>query len=533
MVIAAAAVASADAAPSLPPRTAAQLLTEIAQGSRVPLGPLSATVQETSDLGLPQLPSFAQQGGGQGMLSGGGSKSISIWYRDPQHFRVAEMVQAGETDLRLNGRTLWEWDSKTQTATQYTLPAHVSGVPAVKRNGLVLPRRHYAISGPAGKSIPDTPQAAAAQLLKAVGPTTVVSVQRNVYVAGRAAYQVSLVPRSSKSLVGRVLIAIDAARHIPLRVQVYARASSTLAYSIGFTALTFGTPAVSNFSFTPPAGSTVKHVTVPSSPQAAAKSGLSIGALGGPGLGPLQAVLGAPAISAGAAGSSAPLVRAQKMAVAKAGSLRVLPGSLPALPKKALATIKAQFAKNLPKGMSAAQRARLIKAFDQKLARSPKVQRIIALRNRGGLISKLGSNGGGFFNVKTSPVAAANASAPHVIGTGWLSVLATPPSSQVANALKQALAAPAGQQRGRATYGGFSSSSSATPVYGSASASAIAAPPVLQALLKASTPVHGSWGSGRLLQTTLLNVLITSKGQILAGAVTPAVLYADVARDAG
>ncbi len=51
-----------------------------------------------------------------------------------------------------------------------------------------------------------------------------VSVQRNVYVAGQAAYQLSLVPRSSKSLVGSVLIAIDAARRIPLRVEVYARA---------------------------------------------------------------------------------------------------------------------------------------------------------------------------------------------------------------------------------------------------------------------------------------------------------------------
>jgi hypothetical protein len=45
--------------------------------------------------------------------------------------------------------------------------------------------------------------------------------------------------------------------------------------------------------------------------------------------------------------------------------------------------------------------------------------------------------------------------------------------------------------------------------------------------------VHGSWGSGRLLQTKLLSVLITSKGQILAGAVTPSALYADVAADAG
>jgi len=523
VVIAAAAVASAEAAPSLPSRTAAQLLAEVAQGSKVPLGPLSATIQETSNLGLPQLPAFAQQGNGPGMFSSGGSKSISIWYRDPQQVRVAEMVQAGETDLRLNGRTLWVWDSKTQTATRYTLPAHFSGVPVNKRNGLVLPSRHSGFPA-VGNSIPDTPQAAAAQLLKAVGPTTVVSVQRNVYVAGQAAYQLSLVPRSSKSLVGSVLIAIDAARRIPLRVQVYARASSALAYSIGFTALTFGAPAASNFSFTPPAGATVKHVTVPSSPQAAEKSGLGIGAVGGLGLGPLQAVLGAPVISA-SAGSSGPLVHVQKMAVAK-------PGQLPALPKKALATIEAQFARSLPKSMSAAQRTRLIRAFDQQLARSPKIQRIIALRKSSGLVA--GNNGGGFINVKAPPIAAANASAPRVIGTGWLSVIATRPSQQVANALKQALAAPSGgQPRGSATYGAFSSSASASPVYGSASVQATAVPALLQALLKASTPVHGSWGSGRLLQTTLLNVLITSKGQILAGAVTPALLYADVARDAG
>ena len=529
LVIAAAAVASAEAAPSLPPRTAAQLLAEVAQGSKVPLGPLSATVQETSNLGLPQLPAFAQQGLGSPALSTTGPKSVSIWYRDPQHLRIAEMVQAGETDLRLNGRTLWVWDSKTQTATRYALPAHFSGVPAIKRNGLVLPRRHYASSA-VGSPIPDTPQAAAEQLLKAVGPTTVVSVQRNVYVAGQAAYQLSLVPRSSKSLVGSVLIAIDAARHIPLRVEVYSRASSTLAYSIGFTALTFGVPAASNFGFTPPAGATVKHVTVPSS-ASALKSGVGSGALGGLGLGSLGAVLQAPVITSGTAGSSAPLVRVQKVATPKAVKL-------PALPKKALAMIKAQFAKSLPKSISAAQRAKMIKAFDQQLARSPKIQRIIALRRSSGLVA--GNNGGAFFNMHAAPIAAASAKAPHVIGAGWLSVFATPPSSQVTNALKQALSEAGGQPRGSATYGGFYSSSSssvssasASPVSGVASVPGIPVSAVLQALLKAATPVHGSWGSGRLLQTTLLNVLITSKGQILAGAVTPALLYADVARDAG
>jgi hypothetical protein len=38
--------------------------------------------------------------------------------------------------------------------------------------------------------------------------------------------------------------------------------------------------------------------------------------------------------------------------------------------------------------------------------------------------------------------------------------------------------------------------------------------------------VHGSWGSGRLLRTSLLSVLITSSGKALIGAVAPSVLYA-------
>ncbi len=219
VVIAAAAVASADAAPSLAPRTAQQLLTEVAQGTSKPLGPLTATVQESASLGLPSLPAGASAGGGTSGLTSG-AQSISIWYRDAKHVRIAEPVQDGETDLRLDGRVLWTWNSKTQTATRYALPAKITGLPNGPAGGPA------ARSGARRKPVPDTPSAAAAQILKAVGPTTVVSVQRNVYVAGRAAYQLSLVPRSSKSLVGSVLIAIDASRHIPLRVEVYARGSS-------------------------------------------------------------------------------------------------------------------------------------------------------------------------------------------------------------------------------------------------------------------------------------------------------------------
>ena len=37
--------------------------------------------------------------------------------------------------------------------------------------------------------------------------------------------------------------------------------------------------------------------------------------------------------------------------------------------------------------------------------------------------------------------------------------------------------------------------------------------------------VSGDWGSGRLLTTKLVNVLLTDDGRVLAGAVTPERLY--------
>jgi len=53
---------------------------------------------------------------------------------------------------------------------------------------------------------------------------------------------------------------------------------------------------------------------------------------------------------------------------------------------------------------------------------------------------------------------------------------------------------------------------------------------VLQALLGSAAPVHGAWGSGRLLRTSLVTVLMTDQGSTFAGAVQPSVLYAAAAR---
>lgn len=46
------------------------------------------------------------------------------------------------------------------------------------------------------------------------------------------------------------------------------------------------------------------------------------------------------------------------------------------------------------------------------------------------------------------------------------------------------------------------------------------------ALRRGTTPVHGSWGHGRLFESSLLSVLITDDGRVYAGAVDPDALYA-------
>jgi hypothetical protein len=43
-------------------------------------------------------------------------------------------------------------------------------------------------------------------------------------------------------------------------------------------------------------------------------------------------------------------------------------------------------------------------------------------------------------------------------------------------------------------------------------------------LLSATTPVTGSFGSGQLLQTSLVSVLLLNDGRMFVGAVTPDLL---------
>ena len=198
---------------------------------------------ETAALGVPQLPGAANPNSITSLLAG--SHTIKIWYADPTHIRLAIPVSMSETDVIRNGSTVWLWQSQSNTVTKKQLSAKASQAePAT----------------PLPVQTPLTPQQAAQQVLAAVGPTTTVSVDPAVTVAGQAAYELVLAPKSSSSLVGKVTLALDGQHSdVPLRVQVFARGASTPAFQVGYTSVAFVKPAAANFNFTPPAGAKVTN----------------------------------------------------------------------------------------------------------------------------------------------------------------------------------------------------------------------------------------------------------------------------------
>ncbi|HEY0935090.1 MAG TPA: DUF2092 domain-containing protein [Trebonia sp.] len=239
-VVAALQIPAAQAAPNLPARSAAQLLASVSSDAKVP--PLTGTVVESAALGLPQLPQTGNPTSVTSLLSG--SHTVKVYYQDATHFRLAVPQPQSETDVIANGRKLWLWQSTANSVTEF--------VPAAGQ-------------APA-KEIPPvqdlTPQQAASQVVAAVGQTTLVSVQANVMVAGEPSYELVLAPRDSRSLVGRIVIAVDGKYGVPLRVQLFAKGAGSPAFQVGYTSLQFVAPNAANFRFAPPSGASVSVVNL-------------------------------------------------------------------------------------------------------------------------------------------------------------------------------------------------------------------------------------------------------------------------------
>ncbi len=270
-------LAGAQGRPKLAPLSPAALIAKV-ETSRV--GGLSGTVQLTPNLGLPDLGALsgadAGGSGDSGVRKSGGSgaagsatslvtslltapQTAQVFYDGPDHVRVALAQGQGETDLIRNGADLWLWQSKSQQVTHAVVPVDHSGTVVFPTTGSAAYRSTLTFR-PQAPAVPPTPQAVANKLLSSLDPSTRVFVLDTAYVAGRSAYELVLAPKSSQSLVSDVVIAVDSATGLPLRVQVVSRSSTKPALELGYSSISFATPAASNFAFSPPPGAKVDTV---------------------------------------------------------------------------------------------------------------------------------------------------------------------------------------------------------------------------------------------------------------------------------
>ena len=248
----------------LPARSAAQLLVDVQQAR---LDGLSGTVVQKSDLGVPSLSGLGGSGGSGGMASSdltsliSGSHTMRVWFAGPGKARMALLGTLGESDVIHNGQDVWVWASQAKTAKHYVLPAHDTAGKSKTTPGM-----------PGPTDVPTSPQAAADKALAAITPSTEVKTSGTAWVAGRRAYELVLKPREATSLVAQVRVAIDGVRHVPLRVQVFAKSVADPVFEVAFSSVDFARPDAAQFTFNPPPGTTVTDEKTSTSGKAAAGS---------------------------------------------------------------------------------------------------------------------------------------------------------------------------------------------------------------------------------------------------------------------
>lgn len=263
------AVAAAFAAPpllasagdeNLPDVTVAELLTRVAEAEPTPV---TGTVVYTARLGLPELP-VSEATGADPLALLGGSSTLRVWSDGAERSRVSLLGTASEYSVVHDGPEAWTYSSVDDEVVHYTLDdegrARYAEAAEAAREGA---RPEVAGSLP-------TPEELARTVLTRAEEHSTVSLDAPTTVAGRAAYQVVVTPRSTGTLVARVVVAVDAGTSAPLRVQVWSTQDPDVpALEVGFTDVAFSAPDAGVLDFSAPAGAEQREVVVPTPPGAA------------------------------------------------------------------------------------------------------------------------------------------------------------------------------------------------------------------------------------------------------------------------
>lgn len=284
----------ATAAVDLPDKTVEELI-EFAKASDVDA--FSGTIEQRSELGLPDLGALTggaggTGGGGMGPSGSGDDETgdvetdaaasatledlISLAtgsfdakvYLDGEQARLQVLDRMAERNVYLGPDEAWFVDSETQTATRLTVPADadLDAIEAdleAEADRLADEAKAKAEAElPDGEQLP-TPQQLLDRALDRLDETTEVSVGTDGRVAGRDAYELVLAPRTDETLVGEIRVAIDGENGAALAASVTARGASDPAFSTGFAEVSFSAPDPSVFAFEPADGFTVTEEELP------------------------------------------------------------------------------------------------------------------------------------------------------------------------------------------------------------------------------------------------------------------------------
>ncbi|BBE21908.1 hypothetical protein MN0502_07910 [Arthrobacter sp. MN05-02] len=251
--------AVAEAQPQLPARTAQELLEFVATSAD---DAYSGTVEQSSDLGLPDIGLATPPGGTSSsdptstvleLLTG--DHTAQVYVDGPDRARIQVLDQLAQRDVVVNQDEIWFYDSEANEAAHAVLPDRDAA-----KAELEATLQEKAAEYPELQDIPRTPAELAQVFLATIDPSTEVRVDGTSRVAGRSAYELLLTPEDAATLIGSIAVAVDSDTGVPLSVTVQAKGQEEAAFSAGFSDVDFSTPEAGTFDFVPPAGATVTEV---------------------------------------------------------------------------------------------------------------------------------------------------------------------------------------------------------------------------------------------------------------------------------
>ncbi|KRC61345.1 hypothetical protein ASE14_10660 [Agromyces sp. Root81] len=250
----------ANAAVDLPDLTPAELL-EFAADSEVDA--LSGTIEQASELGLPDLSGLTGAMGGAGGdkfgpdgplgddATGDGASATDLEdlislatgthtarvYLDGTNARLQVLDPLAERDVYLSEDGAWVYDSAEQAATHVTVDR--AALEALKTEVEAEAEAHAdeardRLEAELGTPLP-TPEEVLDQALARLDQTTDVSVGTDARVAGREVYELVLEPQDADTLIGEISVAIDGETGVALAASVTAHGASEPAFSVAFT----------------------------------------------------------------------------------------------------------------------------------------------------------------------------------------------------------------------------------------------------------------------------------------------------------